>query len=213
MRTEDLVSLLANNEAAVGRHIVARRFTIALVSGVLVAIALVLSLLGPRNDLVEVAQAPLFWLKVGYVSALVMTSLFAVLRLSRPGRPLAWTPFGIATPIVLVWIVAALALADAEPAERLALLLGATWNKCPLLIAMLSLPTFIATLWAMKGLGPTRLRLAGTMAGLLSGAVGALVYCLHCPEMAAPFFGSWYLLGMLIPAGVGFWIGPRVLRW
>lgn len=25
--------------------------------------------------------------------------------------------------------------------------------------------------------------------GLLSGAIGALVYALHCPEMAAPFLG------------------------
>lgn len=213
MRTEDLIDLLANNETAVSRHIVARRFTIALASGALIATALVIGLLGPRSDLSEAAQAPMFWLKVAYVGALVVTSLFAVLRLSRPGRPLAWTPFGIAAPIIVVWIVAALALADAAPTERIALLLGATWNKCPPLIAMLSLPTFIATLWAMRGLGPTRLRLAGATAGLLSGAIGALAYCLHCPEMAAPFFGSWYFLGMLIPAGVGFEIGPAVLRW
>jgi hypothetical protein len=43
--------------------------------------------------------------------------------------------------------------------------------------------------------------------------VGATVYCLHCPEMAAPFVSVWYLLGMLIPAVVGAACGRRVLRW
>jgi hypothetical protein len=31
--------------------------------------------------------------------------------------------------------------------------------------------------------------------------------------MAAPFIGTWYLLGMLIPAAAGAMIGPRLLRW
>jgi hypothetical protein len=78
---------------------------------------------------------------------------------------------------------------------------------------MLSLPVFVAVLWAMRGLAPTRLPLAGTAAGLLAGTVGALVYCLHCPELDAPFLGTWYLLGMLIPALVGSLAGPRLLRW
>ena len=50
-------------------------------------------------------------------------------------------------------------------------------------------------------------------AGLLAGAGGALIYSLHCVEMAAPFIGVWYVLGMSIPAAVGAVIGPSVLRW
>ena len=65
----------------------------------------------------------------------------------------------------------------------------------------------------MKGLAPTRPALAGAASGLLAGALGALVYALHCPEMAAPFLGIWYLLGMLIPAVVGAMVGPLLLRW
>jgi len=47
----------------------------------------------------------------------------------------------------------------------------------------------------------------------LPGALGALVYTLHCPELEAPFLGVWYVLGMLIPAVLGAIVGPRVLRW
>jgi hypothetical protein len=48
---------------------------------------------------------------------------------------------------------------------------------------------------------------------LLAGATGALVYTLHCPELAAPFLAVWYLLGMLVPAAVGLLLGSRLLRW
>ena len=54
---------------------------------------------------------------------------------------------------------------------------------------------------------------SGAAAGLLSGAAGAAVYALHCPEMSAPFLFVWNGLGMLGMAGLGAWLGPRVLRW
>ena len=58
-----------------------------------------------------------------------------------------------------------------------------------------------------------RLRWAGAASGFAAGSIGALVYTLHCPELAAPFLGIWYLLGMLIPTAIGAWLGPRLLRW
>ena len=50
-------------------------------------------------------------------------------------------------------------------------------------------------------------------AGLLAGALGALVYALHCPEMATPFLAVWYVVGMAIPTVLGAILGPRLLRW
>jgi len=81
------------------------------------------------------------------------------------------------------------------------------------LIALLSIPVFVASIWAMKGLAPTQPRFAGFAAGLLAGATAALVYCFHCPESAAPFIGIWYTLGIFIPAVIGAAIGPRLLCW
>ena len=63
------------------------------------------------------------------------------------------------------------------------------------------MPAFAATFWAMKGLAPTQPVVAGAFSGFLAGAVGATVYCLHCPEMAPPFLGTWYLLGMAHAVG------------
>jgi hypothetical protein len=126
---------------------------------------------------------------------------------------LDWVPVALVAPVLAMWAIAGVALAGAEPAGRPEMIFGATWNTCPWSIAMLSLPVFVAVLWAMRGLAPTRLPLAGAAAGLLAGTVGALVYCVHCPESEAPFIGTWYLLGMLIPGLAGSLIGPRLLRW
>jgi hypothetical protein len=70
-----------------------------------------------------------------------------------------------------------------------------------------------AAMWGMKGFAATRPMVAGAAAGLLAGAAGACVYFFHCPELAAPFIGTWYVLGMLIPTALGAIIGPVILRW
>ena len=213
MKTDDLVLLLALGEGRAPRHAAASRYAAALGLGVVAATLLMLGLLGVRADLAEAIRLPMFWGKLGYVACLAAASLLAVLRLSRPGARLDWVPVALVAPVAIMWALAAIVLADAEPAQRAGLLLGTTWTKCPLLIALLSAPMFAASLWAMRGLAPTRLPLAGAAAGLLSGTVGALVYCLHCPELDAPFIGTWYLLGMLIPAAAGALLGRPMLRW
>lgn len=213
MKTDDLVMLLATGEGRVERHAAPRRYAAAIAVGMVAAALLMLGVLGVRADLAEAMQVPMFWAKIGYVAALGVASLLAVLRLSRPGARLDRVLPALALPVLAMWALAAVALAGAAPGQRMALVLGATWTECPFLIAMLSAPMFVATLWAMRGLAPTRLPLAGTAAGLMSGTVGGLVYCLHCPEMEAPFIGIWYLLGMLIPAAIGALLGGRVLRW
>jgi hypothetical protein len=104
-------------------------------------------------------------------------------------------------------------LAAASPQDRAQLILGDTAGVCPFLIALLAAPLLIALLWVMRSLAPTRLRWAGAASGFAAGAIGAFIYTLHCPELAAPFLGIWYLLGMLIPTAIGAWLGPRLLRW
>jgi hypothetical protein len=116
-------------------------------------------------------------------------------------------------PLVLLWAAAAADLLQAPSGERLALVLGATWRACSPLIVVLSIGPMIAALWALKGLAPTRLALAGAAAGALAGAEAAFVYALHCTEMQAPFLAVWYVTGMALPALAGALLGRRLLRW
>ena len=213
MKSDDLISMLASGADAVDAHAARRRFTIAIAAGLAGASLLMLTLLRVRPDLAAATLLPMFWIKIAFVAGLMVAGLFATARLSRPGARIAVLPAVIAAPVLVMWAIATAALIAVEPGQRFALFLGETWKSCPLLIAMLSVPMFVAVMWAMKGLAPTQPRLAGCAAGLLSGAGAALVYCLHCPELGAPFIGFWYLLGMLIPAAVGAWLGESLLRW
>jgi len=213
MKTDELVRMLAAGPVAVEPHAAARRYALALGWGTFGAILLMATILGVRPDLREAAQLPMFWVKFALVVAVAAAGLVVAARLSRPGVWLGRWPLALAAPILSIWTLAAVVLAAAPAAERTALVLGQSWNACPLYIAGLSVPVFVAVLWAMKGLAPTRLRLAGAAAGVLAGGVGATVYAFYCTEMAAPFLAIWYVLGMSIPPAVGAAIGPSVLRW
>ncbi|MFZ2269632.1 MAG: DUF1109 domain-containing protein [Azonexus sp.] len=213
MKTEDLITMLATGAGAVETPAAAQRYAVAIGWGTVGAGLLMLSLLQVRHDLGQALLLPMFWVKVGFVAWLAAGSLFAALRLSRPGAKINWVPVAVGLPVLGIWAIAAFTLIEAEPIERSRLFYGDTWKSCPLLIALLSVPVFVAVLRTMKDLAPTRPRLAGFAAGLLSGSVAALVYCLHCPEMGAPFIAFWYLLGALIPAGIGAALGNSLLRW
>lgn len=213
MKTDDLIGLLSNQVTRIDRGAVARRFTKALVIGALGSVLLMSIVFGVRPDLAIVARTPVFWAKVAYPLVIALGALIAVTRLGHPGARAghAWLLVGL--PFVAVWLASWIILGGAAPGERLPIVLGHTWRTCPFNIVLLSVPTFPAVFWAMKGLAPTQLRLAGAVAGLLASAIATLAYCLHCPEMSPAFWSVWYAIGMILPAGIGAWLGPKLLRW
>ncbi len=213
MKTDELVSLLAAGAAPVPANAVGRRFAVALGWGLPAAVLLMMFTFGVRADLAQDAGQLMFWLKMAFPAGLALAGLVVAERLARPGMRLGGVWMALAAPLLMLWSLAVLVLLNAAPAQRAGLILGNTWNSCPFNIALISMPLLVATLWAMKGLAPTRPALAGAGAGLLAGALGALVYSLYCPELAAPFLAVWYVLGIAIPAGAGAVLGPRVLRW
>lgn len=213
MKTDELITALARAVEPVPAGVALRRLGGAIGGGALLALPLAVLWLGINPALGVAALLPMFWVKFAFVAAIVLAGFAVARRLALPAAPLAASARRLALPFAAMWLLAAIVLLTATPEARTALLMGRTWRACPFNIAMLSLPALVLSLWAMRSLAPTRLRLAGAGAGLLAGATGAFVYLLHCPELAAPFLGLWYVLGMLIPTAAGAALGPRVLRW
>ena len=213
MKTDELITMLASGADEVDPLALRRRYALALGWSLAGTTVLMLTLLGARPDIAEAAHLMMFWMKLAFPAALLFGAMFATVRLSRPGARLGLVPLVIAAPVFAVWLFSAIVLLNAAPEDQHQLIFGNTWASCPLTIAALSVPMFGALIWTMKEFAPTRLAVAGAAAGLLAGAGGALVYALHCPEMAAPFLGIWYVLGMLIPAAIGAAIGSWALRW
>lgn len=213
MKTDDLVSLLATGLTPVTRHAAAQRLALALAVGLVLAIALLLLGYGIRPDLARAADLPMFWVKLLVPVAIGCAGLLATHRLARPGVPAGLSGLGVLLPVAALWVLAAMAWVLAPVPARPALLWGSTWTTCALSIAAFSLPAFVAALLALRSLAPTRARAAGAAAGALAGGLGASVYALHCPELAAPFLAVWYVAGMAIPVLAGALLGPRCLRW
>jgi hypothetical protein len=213
MTTEDLMTMLATGVDPVDARATGRRYAGALGAGVLVAAVLMAVLLGINPDLARVASAPMLWAKFAFVVWLFVGALRATLRLGRPGASVAGILSTLVAPVLAMWSLAVVALVSTDRIHWLELVLGRTAVACPIFITLFAAPVFLGGLWAMQGLAPTRLRLAGASTGLLAGAAGAWVYAWHCPEFAAPFLGTWYVLGMAIPTLLGALIGPHVLRW
>jgi hypothetical protein len=213
MKTDEFVSLLATGTDAVDARAPTRRYIAAIAGGTVIATVLMVFWLDVRPTFALDATVPMFWVKELFCVALVAAGLFAVAHLSRPGAALGWVEPLAGAPILAMWLLAAVVLAGAQPEDRFDLIRGISWTECPYNIAVLSMPVFAAIVWAMRGFAPTHLQRAGAAAGFAAGAIGALAYTLHCPELDAPFLAIWYVAGVLIPTAVGAIVGPRLLRW
>ena len=213
MKTDDLVTALARSAGPVDRAAVGTRFALTVAAGAGLSLLAMLLFLGPRPDWRSAVELPMYWIKLGFPAAIAAAALLALWRLSHPGRRAGGSIPALAVPVLVVWAMAATALAAAQPSERVGLLLGASALTCPLSIAALSMPAFVATMAALQQLAPTRPALAGTLVGLFAGAAAAFAYALYCVEMQAPFLAVWYVLGMAIPAAAGGPLGRKLLRW
>lgn len=213
MKTESMIDALLADARPVPRRVTERRFASAGLLGVVLATAVMLAAFGLRPDVKSAALLPMFWLKLLFPAAIAVAAMWMAARLSRPGARVGIAPIAVAVPVVILWVMAVVALFNTEPAARIDSVFGNTWSTCIPQIALLALPAFAATFWAMRGLAPTRLALAGAAGGLVAGGIGAMIYALRCPEMEAPFLAVWYVSGIAANGVVGALLGPRLLRW
>ncbi|WP_019938931.1 DUF1109 domain-containing protein [Bordetella sp. FB-8] len=213
MKTQDLVARLASNVSPVERNAVPRRFNRALVRGLAGSTILLVALYGVRSDMPERILTTIFWVRLVFPLAIIVAAMKLAQRLGRPGAPLGTAWFAAVLPIAAMLLATGGILLATPPGYRLELMLGTTWRTTTASIVLLSFPPFVAMMYAMKQLAPTRLALAGVSVGLLAGAQGLLVYSLYCSEMAVPFWSVGYVLAIAVTTAIGAAIAPCCLRW
>jgi hypothetical protein len=213
MRTSDLIIRLTNSLTTIEPDSVSKRLRRSLSVGLAGSTALLVIIYGIRSDMPELLLTSMFWIRLAFPVATLITALKLAGRLGRPGVPVKLAWFAVALPFIAMLLIASVMLIATPRGYRLELMLGTTWRVTTANIVLVSLPSLAAVMHAMKGLAPTRLALAGAGAGLLAGAQGSLVYSLYCSEMSVPFWGIWYVLGIVITAGIGAALAPFYLRW
>jgi hypothetical protein len=213
MKTDDLIQSLSADLKPVGRGAAWARLAAGLGAGAVVSTILMVVWIGVRPDLAEAVKTGMFWVKFAYAALAGVVLVLAASRLSRPGAQLGGLAVAVALPFVLMGSMGAMRLAMAARSAWHALIMGASSHVCPLRIFVIGLPLLAGVIWAVRGLAPTRLRLAGLMAGGAAGGIATLIYSFHCDETAAPFVAIWYTLGMASVAALGGVLGARLLRW
>jgi hypothetical protein len=212
MKTDDLIAGLARDTRPRPAGLANRRFAAALAVGGGVTFAVV-ALWLKCQPLLEVSRQPWFWMKAAYTGALVVPSVLIVQRLSRPGLTLRRAPLVVVAIAIVMGLLGAWQILLAPPDQRMDDWLGESWSICSPLILLLSVPIYACRVMVIRTLAPTRPTLAGAGAGLLSGALAATLYGLHCPEQGAAFVATWYSLGIVAAAALGAAAGRWLLRW
>ena len=211
MKTDDLIEALSLDLEPMAR--VKPRLAAGAAAGGLVTLGLLALWLGFRPDLGHAPMTRMFWTKAIYTGLLGVAGFLAVDRLARPagsprrGLVLAGGVFAFLA------LAGAWQMMHAAPADRMPMLMGASWRVCPSNIFMLAVPILAIVLFVVRGLAPTRLSLAGAASGLFAGGLAATVYGLHCPEHTMAFVAIWYSLGVAFTAVLGAVLGPWALRW
>lgn len=213
MKTDALVSMLAAGVAPVPRRSASRRLTWAMAIGLPMSLLILLVDYGVRRDLVQVMFWPMFWVKVLFPACIAAAGFVMLTRLARPGVRVRQSWLGAVLPVLLVWALATIAWSHTPAEARMPTLMGQTWKSCAFSICWIGLPVFVAAMAALRSLAPTSPALAGAAAGALAGGAGAMVYALHCMELAAPFLAVWYVGGIVLAVAIGAVTGSRLLRW
>ena len=211
MQTSELIERLSAELRPTPRR--AQLLGVAIAIGAAVALGLLWLFFGLRPDLQGAMLTGAFWMKWGFTLFTAVIAFTLCARLARPEARPGWWPVALLLPFLAVVAFACLEVSVAPQPERRMMWLGHSAIQCPWCITLFSVPLLVGILWAFRYFAPTRLRLAGFSAGLLAGSAAAVIYSLTCDETSAAFVATWYSAGMLIPAFLGWLIGPRVLRW
>lgn len=211
MKTEDLITMLSHEAGPAPKLSVVQRLLPAALAGGVIAASVVLTILGLIPN--EMFFEPSPWIKIAYASTLAMAAAWLVSRLGKPGASGTQAIYAVLGVVLIMVFSGLMSYLGTPESERAAALMGHSWLVCPWAILGLSLPVMAGAFWAMKGLAPTNLPLAGAACGLFSGAVAAIAYALACTEPAAPFIAIWYTLGIALCGALGALLGPKLLHW
>ncbi|MFI0395078.1 NrsF family protein [Paracoccus jiaweipingae] len=198
MNTDQLIAALAADDRRDPPRLKAR-----LSAGVLVSGMMLMLFWHIRPDLAQAVTRPLVMAK--FLLPLTLAALVAALW-PRPGHAPALWPAGLVLLPALALFAATLPTQAPWPA-----IAGHSLWVCLLSIPLLSVPPALALFAALRRSVVTRPDRAGLAAGLLAGALAALVYALHCDEDAPAFYTVWYGLGIAISGLAGRLAGPRWL--
>jgi hypothetical protein len=211
METEQLIRTLAADSTHRARP-VGYVLGLALLAAAPVSLAMFLSALGVRPDVMTAMHNPFFDLKFVVTLALATAAIVVSLHLSRPEVSLKgwWWLLLIPVGILAAGIASEMMMPQHLP--MIVRLIGRNSRICLTAIPLMSLPLLAGALLALRHGATTRPAAAGAIAGLLSAGLAATLYASHCTDDSPLFVATWYPIAIALVAAVGALVGSKVLR-
>lgn len=211
MKTDRLIDALAHDTGATPRFVAERRLAIAGVAGLAASFAMVAAFFGFRSDFGTSVTSML--LKAAFGVVALAAALPLLLELARPSTSARKAAAPAALFVSVSLAVASVAFFVTPPDARAMTWMGQGMPECLYRIPLLAIPIAVALFFAVRGLGPTRLTLAGAAIGGVSGSIAAIAYASCCQMDSALYVASWYLAAILFCAAIGAIVIARALKW
>jgi hypothetical protein len=211
METEQLIRSLAADNPYRSRP-VGFVLALALFAAAPVSLAMFVTELGIRPDVMTAMHNPFFGLKFVVTLALAVSAIAVSLHLSRPEASLKGWGWLLLIP---AGIVAAGIAGEMMMPQRLPMmtrLIGSNSRICMTAIPLMSLPLLAGALIGLRHGAPARPALAGALAGLISAGLAATLYASHCTDDSPLFVATWYPIAIAMVTVVGAFLGAKVLR-
>lgn len=216
METDALIKRLAADLKGGARSPMANshRPTLALatLAAGLGTVMLLVTSLGVRPDLASAVMTPAVQLKLLSCLVLAVGAYFLAAKWMQPGT--SGSAFGLMPGIVL--LLAGLVVNPAAITSASDFAAAAHQGLpmiCVVMVVAFSLLPLAVLLGVMRGGASTRPGLAGGVAGILAGSLGAFAYGLHCPIDSTVFVAIWYGASIASVALIGVILGRWLLAW
>jgi hypothetical protein len=213
MQTDELINSLTHKLSATRPNALAHLLIMGLLIGAMGSLLIFFVGYGVRDDLATALYSWPFWMKCSYAISMGLIAYLLCERMARPGNQLGWLSLLPLLPLTMLAVMSVRTQLALPETARMDTWLGHSSLYCPWNIGLLSLPIFAGLCRSLRHAAPTHLRMAGFTAGLLAGAIAALLYGFFCKESSVSFVSTWYTLGMLLPAAAGAMFGNTLLRW
>jgi hypothetical protein len=211
LKTNDLISLLAE-DAPVSMRL-GRRMTLALMIGVVISAALLLSTIGIRQNMAEAIETSRVLFKIGVTLVLAVAASCLVFAIGRPGVPLLVRALALLIPLMLVIGAIGMEMMMTPSDSWAARMIGKHAPFCVFFIPVLSIAPLAGFMIALRNGAPENPGMAGAAAGLAASGIAAAIYAWHCPDDSPFFVATWYSTAIAIVTVIGYLLGKRLLRW
>jgi hypothetical protein len=212
MDTDRLIKTLAADNDSRERP-VGVVLAMALLIALPVSVAMLLTTLGVRPDVMTAMHNPLFDLKFVVTLSLAVPAIAIGLTLSRPQASLRGRAWWLLLPLGILGIGMFCEMMLPQRLPMMARLIGSNSRVCLMAIPLFSLPLLVATLFGLRHGAPARPVLAGAVAGLISAGLAATLYAAHCTDDSPLFVATWYTLATAVVTAIGALAGAKVLRY